>query len=152
LRFLGLRDKTLDYYDPQDLSARILPVMHELRPSVIITFHEVIGGHADHCAIGRAARLAWERSDRTARLYYLLWTGDQELVRRAGSTSDRVTAVTIKGPAAVAKMRAFRAHRTQSELMDWLRSDKTALKRLSGREYFLQGSGPVRPGESDLLP
>jgi bacillithiol biosynthesis deacetylase BshB2 len=152
LRFLGLRDKTLDYYDPQALAAHIIPVMEELHPAAVITFHEAIGGHSDHCAIGRATRLAWERSGGGARLYYLLWSGDAALVRRAGSTPDRVTAIAVKGAAATAKMRAFRAHRTQSALMDWLRSDKTALKRLSGREFFLQGSGPARPGESDILP
>lgn len=57
----------------------------------------------------------------------------------------------MKGQAAAAKLAAFRAHRTQADLYDWLRSDREALKRLTGAEYFLQGSDPPRPGETDLF-
>lgn len=152
LRFLGLRDKTLDYYDPRDLAARVAAVMSEVQPDVVISFHEVIGGHPDHCAIGRAARLAFaQAAGPGARLYYLIWSNDPETVRRAGATPDRVTAIPVQGKAATAKVAAYRAHRTQSELMTWLKTDRTAIKRLTGREYFLQGNGPARPGEVDLF-
>lgn len=145
LRLMGLRDKTVDYYDPDDLAERIGRVMTELRPQAVITFHEERGGHADHCAIGRAATLAHARCGGDSRLYWLLWS-DEEGARRG-----RITRIKIEGEAARRKMAAFRAHRTQSELMDWLWDDRKALARLTGTEYFLQGSGPARPGETDLI-
>lgn len=152
LRLLGLRDKTLDYYEPQALADMIIPVMREVQPDLVLTFHERIGGHPDHCAIGRAARLAHAQAGGEARLYYLAWNARAELLEQAGMNADRVTEIAVRGEAARAKVAAYRAHRTQAELIDWLPDDKEAVKRLTGREYFLQGSGPARPGETDLLP
>jgi bacillithiol biosynthesis deacetylase BshB2 len=151
LRFLNLRDKTLDYYDPADLAARIQPVIDDLRPDVTLTFHELIGGHPDHCAIGRAATLAWRQAGGPGRLYHLLWKEHDEQLKTVGATQAQVTAIAIAGPAVEAKMAAYRAHRTQSELYEWLWSDETARTRLTRTEYFLQGSGAPRPGETDLF-
>lgn len=151
LRLLNLLDKTLDYYDPLDLAGRVAAVMQEVRPQVVITFHEKIGGHPDHDAIGRAACLAWERAGGGARLYYVLWQKHDDQLQRADATADQVTAVTVRGESAVAKMQAFRAHRTQSQVMAWLWDTKKARRRLAGREFFLQGSGPARAGETELF-
>ena len=151
LRFLGLRDKTVDYYDPTELATRIGAILREVQPDVVITFHEAISGHSDHCAVGRAARMAFEAGINTPRLYYVLWREHAEQLTKAGATEDRVTTIDITGSAAVAKVKAFRAHRTQSQLHDWIWDDAAALQRLTGPEFFLQGSGPVRPGERDLL-
>lgn len=152
LRFMGLRDKTLDYYTPADLAARIRPVVDEVRPDVTLTFHERLGGHPDHCAIGRAASLAWREAGGPGRLYHLLWAKHEEGLRQVGATADQVTKIRIAGAAVEAKLAAYRAHRTQADLYTWLQSDREARSRLTGQEYFLQGSGPVRPGETDLLP
>lgn len=152
LRLLGLRDKTVDYYDAEVVAARIAVVMQELQPEVVITFHEVIGRHPDHCAIGRATRLAYEQVG-SGRLYYLLWEEHTDDLATIGAIRDQVTAVDVDGPAAEAKMRGFRAHFTQSQRKEWLwGDDRMAAKRLAGTEFFLQGSGPVRSGETDLLP
>jgi hypothetical protein len=35
--------------------------------------------------------------------------------------------------------------------MDWLQNEKVALRKLAGTEYFMQGSGPARPGETELV-
>lgn len=144
LRLMGLRDKTVDYYDPAELADRIGPVMREIRPDAVITFHETKGGHSDHCAIGRAATLAHRQYGGASRLYWLLWSDE-------GVEPGRVTRIRVAGEAARRKLEAFRAHRTQSELNDWIWRDGAAVSRLHGTEYFLQGSGPARPGETDLF-
>lgn len=151
LRLMGLRDKTLDYYDPAELAERIRPLVDEVQPQVTLTFHELLGGHPDHCAIGRAATLAWRKAGGPGRLYHLLWPKHEEELERVKATRAQVTAIPITGEAVKAKVAAYRAHRTQSELHDWLRSDREAVKRLTGTEYFLQGSGSPRPGERDLF-
>ncbi len=152
LRFLGLRDKTLDYYAPEDLASRILPILQEVQPSVLITFHERISGHTDHNAIGRAAALAWKQAGQPGRLYYVLWSDYKEQLKTLGAGEYRVTSIVVDGAAARAKVKAFRAHRTQSDLMDWLANEAEAVRRLTRPEHFLQGSGPSRPGETNLLP
>ncbi|MGE5590478.1 MAG: PIG-L family deacetylase [Bacillota bacterium] len=165
LRLLGLRDKTVDYYDPTDLAGRIRAIMRDVSPDVAITFHEAIGGHPDHCAIGRAATLAWEawRSEEEkrapgekraaeARLYYVLWHEYADQLKKVEQPQDRVTSVRVQGEAAEARVRAFRAHRTQSQMIEWLWDDAKAREKLIGQEYLLQGSGPARPGETWVLP
>lgn len=153
LRLMGLQDKTVDYYDPAELAERVRAVMQEIQPAVVITFHETVGGHPDHCAIGRATRLAFEAGGLPdgARLYCLLWNAKDELLERAGATRERVTAIAVEGEAARAKLVAFRAHRTQSERMDWLADEAAAIARLTGTEHFLQASGPARAGERSLF-
>jgi N-acetylglucosamine malate deacetylase 2 len=151
LHLLGLRDKTVDYYAPRELADRITPYMTQGQPDVVITFHEKLGGHPDHCAIGRAATLAHRLAGGHSRLYFTLWSDFRDRLAEVRESTDRVTAIAVDREAARRKMLAFRAHRTQSELMDWLRDDKESLRRLTGQEYFLQGSGPTRKGETDLL-
>jgi bacillithiol biosynthesis deacetylase BshB2 len=154
LRFLGLRDKTVDYYDPGYLAGRIGAIMRAVSPDVVLTFHEAIGGHSDHCAIGRATRMAYEMAGGTASLYYVMggWMSFEEQLQRSGFGETRVTRIAIAGDAAVAKVEAYRAHRTQSQRMGWLWEDRdAAVRRKTGEELFLQGSGPARRGETELL-
>ena len=167
LRLLGLRDKTVDYRDPGELAGRIRAVMEDVRPDVVITFHEAIGGHFDHCAVGRATTLAWEawrvieaksaggsvasEGGGFPRLYYVLWHEYADQLKKVEQPQERVTSVRIDGEAAEARVKAFRAHRTQSQMIEWLWDDRKALEKLTGEEYLLQGSGPARPGETWVL-
>lgn len=140
LHFMGLRDKTVDYYDPSDLAERLRPFFVEGRPDLVITFDEKRGGHSDHCAIGRAATLAYHRwAAPDAGLFHPVWAPE-------GAAAKGLAAVKVDGDAARRKLAAFRAHRTQSELMDWLWDDRAALKRLTGVEYFRQAGGSRRLG------
>lgn len=150
LRFMNLRDKTLDYYAPQALADQVAAVMRELKPQVVLTFHELIGGHSDHCAIGRATRLAFEQAGAGARLYWLLGRDPEKKIQAVGATPGQITTVEVSGEATLAKVAAYRAHRTQSELNEWLRDDQSAIKQLTGVERFIQATGPVRKGETAL--
>jgi N-acetylglucosamine malate deacetylase 2 len=154
LRFLGLRDKTVDYYNPALLAERIAAIMRELSPDVVLTFHEAIGGHSDHCAIGRATRMAHAIAGGKASLYYVMggWMSFDEQLARSGYGESRVTRIGIAGEAAAAKIDAYQAHRTQSQRMGWLWADRAAaIQRKTGDELFLQGSGPAREGETEFL-
>ncbi len=154
LRFLDLRDKTVDYYYPGYLAQRIAAIMRSVSPDVVLTFHEATGGHADHCAIGRATKMAYEMTGRRASLYYVMggWMPYAEQLQRTGMDERQVTRIAITGEAAAAKVDAYRSHRTQSQRMAWLWEDRAAaVQRKTGDELLLQGSGSVRPGETELL-
>lgn len=154
LRFLGLRDKTVDYYYQCYLAERINLIMRSVSPDIILTFHEATGGHSDHCAIGRATKKAYDMGGANASLYYVMggWMPFEEQLQRSGLGEDRVTRIGVTGDAAVAKVDAYRAHRTQSQRMGWLWEDReAAIRRKTGDELFLQGSGPARPGETEFF-
>jgi N-acetylglucosamine malate deacetylase 2 len=54
LRMFGLRDKTVEFEDEQELADRISTVINEINPSKIITFYPGYSVHPDHDACGSA--------------------------------------------------------------------------------------------------
>jgi len=58
VEFLGLRDKCIEFEDPDELAGRIRDVIRRLRPSTVVTFYPGYGVHPDHDALGHATVLA----------------------------------------------------------------------------------------------
>ena len=58
VRFMGLRDKCIEFEDPDELAGRIRDVIRRLRPSTVVTFYPGYGVHPDHDALGHATVLA----------------------------------------------------------------------------------------------
>ncbi|WP_102348584.1 bacillithiol biosynthesis deacetylase BshB2 [Bacillus sp. Marseille-P3661] len=54
LRMLGLRDKTLEFEDLDELAGRFREFIDELKPSLVITFYPGFSVHPDHEATGYA--------------------------------------------------------------------------------------------------
>ncbi|MFC7393407.1 bacillithiol biosynthesis deacetylase BshB2 [Scopulibacillus cellulosilyticus] len=54
LRRMGLRDKTVEFEDPDELAKRIRAIIDEIHPEVIITFYPGYSVHPDHNACGAA--------------------------------------------------------------------------------------------------
>ncbi|MBX6350064.1 MAG: bacillithiol biosynthesis deacetylase BshB2 [Clostridia bacterium] len=77
LRLLRVWDKTVEFRDPEWLVQAVLSVMRDVRPSLVLTFHPVEGGHPDHCAAGAATREAALRFAAELRR-----SGDADLVPR----------------------------------------------------------------------
>lgn len=77
VRFLGYQDGQLALVDPERVVNRLVDIMSEVRPQVVITFGpEGVSGHPDHLAIHRYATLAFDRTGlsfqgKPARLFYL---------------------------------------------------------------------------------
>jgi len=165
LIFLGLRDKCLEFEDTDSLAARVAEHIRLLRPDGLLTFHERRGGHSDHCTIGRAATLAWERAGDASwhpehagapfqppRLYWLAGRDVFEHPERHGTAAQACTAVDST---AVAEqiMRAHRAHRTQTQLDGglWEHEDKVVARFAGRREVYQQANAPYAEGERGLL-
>lgn len=60
LRRFGLRDKTVEFENEEVLAKRILDVIHEIKPELVITFYPEFSVHPDHDATGRATIRAVE--------------------------------------------------------------------------------------------
>ncbi|MCF6139015.1 bacillithiol biosynthesis deacetylase BshB2 [Pseudalkalibacillus berkeleyi] len=54
LRMMGLRDKTIEFEDPEMLADLFTDAINELDPSLIITFYPGYSVHPDHDACGAA--------------------------------------------------------------------------------------------------
>ena len=54
LRLMGLRDKTVEFVDPEQLSATVGAHIAEIKPDLILTHHPKHGVHPDHNALGGA--------------------------------------------------------------------------------------------------
>jgi bacillithiol biosynthesis deacetylase BshB2 len=140
LKFLDIRDKTVEFIDPESLIARISAIMEETDPDVVLTFHERLGGHPDHCAIGKVTTEAFRRSRKRGSLYFISFGNTMENPEPYGYTRDDVVRIDI-GAHLEAKLAAFRAHRCQSEINEWVwLPDREALSRFGRYEYFLKGT------------
>lgn len=152
LVFLGYRDKEVEMVPEDEAVARLESIFAEEQPASVITFHDPLGGHPDHAAIGRLATVAFEQSREkmgpSARLFYLAWGDDLAAFRRYPQPAKALVEVDVRAYRRQ-KLIAFRAHRTQSELDHSIwGNDEKAIHRMRDREYFVLSQGPNlrRPG------
>lgn len=159
LRLLGMRDKTLEIYPRKRLAERVLAEIERVEPDAIITFHEELGGHPDHCTIGGATTDAFmayidkqghHKLGFTTSLYFVAWKAMFERANEDPLSEQRYIAINVL-PYAQAKLAAFRAHRTQSQLHQWLwKTDRQAIANLEQVEYFI-AHDPTQTVEDELL-
>lgn len=157
LVLLGLRDKTLEIQDEVALASRVEEILQEETPDAIITFHDPLGGHPDHCAIGRVATRAYQtytaKLERALvpRLFYLAWTGDSSVYTVHPQPVQQVVEISIRDHKK-AKLASFRAHKTQSGMNKEIwKSEKQSLSRLSDTEFFVHSLGPALTEKGTLI-
>lgn len=164
--FLGIRDKTVEFEPFDELVATLCRIIRKHQPDAVLTFHPVWGGHPDHCAIGRAAVRAVEvasdagyttgdSDDKPCKppyLYYISFGESLKNPESYGLTQADVVRIDVSD-SLPEKLRAFRAHRSQTELDPWLwQSDSSALARFGRYEYFMIGDKRPRNRLDELLP
>ncbi|WP_261304033.1 PIG-L family deacetylase [Paenibacillus andongensis] len=138
LLFLDIRDKTVEFVDEDSLTARIATLINEVDPDVVLTFHEKLGGHPDHCAIGKATTAAFGRTGHRGALYFITFGGAMERPERYGYSRKEVIKIDVHDHLE-AKLAAFRAHRCQTEIDEWVwLPDHEALSKFGRHEYFLK--------------
>ncbi|PWI57389.1 bacillithiol biosynthesis deacetylase BshB2 [Sulfoacidibacillus thermotolerans] len=113
LRLLGLRDKTVEFEDPEALADRIETVLRELSPSVVMTYYPEHGVHPDHDGLSRATVHAVKRLPQAQRPVIYGSAVTKNAVEALGSP-DIVNDVS---EVLEIKLAAMRAHRSQSEAM-----------------------------------
>lgn len=156
LIFFDIRDKTVEFIDPELLIGRITSLIDEIQPDVVLTFHETLGGHPDHCAIGKATTIAHERAKERsgAELFFITFSDKLANADRFGYTYPNPIVRVDISKQHKAKLAAFRAHRCQTEIDPWVWApDHQALSRFGKYEYFIAGNkkSPPHSGE-DLFP
>ncbi|WP_088105998.1 PIG-L family deacetylase [Halalkalibacter urbisdiaboli] len=146
LRFLGIRDKLVEIQPLKTLTQMILEQMTDVQPDTVVTFHESLGGHPDHCAIGLATTKAFElyekRGNTDVTLFYVSNGHVANNPHQYGLLPQQVTKIEVKDYLPY-KLQAYRAHQTQSEMNDWVwMRDELSLKKFSNYEYFIKAHSP----------
>lgn len=115
VRYMGLRDKCVEFEDPDLLAQLIRAVIGEVGPSVVFTYYPGFGVHPDHDALGHATVLALRGIPAANRPRLLaVAVGERDSIREELGEPDY--ACDIEAFAEV-KLNALRAHRSQTETM-----------------------------------
>ncbi|WP_100407513.1 PIG-L family deacetylase [Bacillus solitudinis] len=157
LRFLGIRDKLVEIQPLQTLTETILKQMIDVKPDSVVTFHETLGGHPDHCTIGLATSKAFQMyqkyiSQSKTNLFYVSDGSVAKNPHQVGLEPQQITKINVKDYLPF-KLQAFRAHKTQSEINEWVwLRDELSLKKFPDYEYFIQAHTPYHDGAISLFP
>jgi bacillithiol biosynthesis deacetylase BshB2 len=154
LRFLGIRDKLLEIHPFESLTQTVLEQMIDVKPDVVITFHETLGGHPDHCTIGLATKSAFARYANTnleAELYYVCWSNVAQDPKFYGFLPEQITEINVKNEH-LHKLQAYRAHKTQSEMDAWVwKSVQESVSHFQSHEYFIKVHEPFISNKQSLI-
>lgn len=113
LRFMGLRDKTIEFEDLEKIRDQIEAVLRELRPFRLLTHYPGEAVHPDHNALGEAAIRAVRRlapEERPEVFAHAITKNREEILGPPDVVMD--IREVVEG-----KIAAIRAHRSQSEQM-----------------------------------
>lgn len=111
LRMLGLRDKTLEFEDFEELTRRFAAIIEEIRPTLVITFYPGYSVHPDHNTCGAAVIEAIRRMPDAERptVHCVAFSNDCE---EALGEPDMVRDISEVNDIKIA---AIQAHRSQVE-------------------------------------
>ncbi|MEH6904521.1 MULTISPECIES: bacillithiol biosynthesis deacetylase BshB2 [Neobacillus] len=113
LRMLGYRDKTIEFEDEEKLANKMLEVIKEVNPSLIITFYPGYSVHPDHDATGAAVVRAVEKMPADVRPTLHCVAFSNNCVDEIGEP-DILNDIS---PVTEIKLAAIQAHRSQTEQM-----------------------------------
>lgn len=114
-RFMGLRDKTVEFEDPDELAGRIRSVIGESSADLVVSFYPGHAVHPDHDAMGAAAlrAVAGVPATRRPRLWAVA-VGEPERLEATLGPAD--VAVDVRR-CADRKRAALEAHASQTKSM-----------------------------------
>ena len=115
VHYLGLRDRCVEFEDPDEVAGRVSRLIEELGPSSVVTFYPGYAVHPDHDAFGHIVVLAVRKlpASRRPRLLAVaidIMAGVTEAIGKPHVAWD------IRS-AAERKIAALKAHRSQTEAM-----------------------------------
>lgn len=154
LRLLDYQDGHLSEVDPEQLTARVLEVVREVRPQVMLTFGlDGLSGHPDHVAVGRCAREAFSRAEEVAALYTVAVprsVAERLGMRHVQPVPDENIALKVEVSLAwEAKLAAIRCHATQLSSSPMMHAPTEQQRLFFGTEYFVRAA--VRWPDLDFL-
>jgi LmbE family N-acetylglucosaminyl deacetylase len=161
---LGYVDGSLEKVDTGDIASRIMNIMREVQPEVVITFGpDGISGHPDHKAISKAATLAFEMSTEAGsgprKLYYvtipasvLADVGGEHASGVVTRPDDEVTTMIDITRHLDTKIRALQAHSSQQDAR-WLAEifQQSAESTGASREFLYLARPRKTTKETDIF-
>lgn len=113
IHYLDYRDKTLEFEDIEEVSARIKEIIEKVKPSLILTFYPGQAVHPDHDACGAAVIHAVSQiaSEERPTVYAVAITKDREKLLGKPDVTLDVAAFSEN------KLNAIKAHASQTEAM-----------------------------------
>ncbi len=147
-RLLNYPDGTLRQVNEDDPVGRIMAVIRQVRPQVLLTWHgDGISGHLDHIAVSRWATLAFERAavlelDAPAALYQMVVP--QSVAQAMGYAQlhpvpdEQVTLAVDVSLVWEKKMAAIRCHHTQMGESPILGASLERQRLFLGTEHFVR--------------
>lgn len=138
---LDYQDGKLTEIDPEKIILKILAVIRELRPQILISFGEDgLSGHSDHIAIGRYALEAYKQAKDVIAFYTLAVPqsiADALGMAQINAVQDSsITHIVDVADVWNAKMAAIRCHRTQIDESPILKRDQRKQLLFLGKEHF----------------
>ena len=151
---LGYHDGHLSQVDPERLTARILQVVREVGPRVMLSFGpDGLSGHPDHIAVGRCAAEAFAAAEDVVALYHV--AVPRSLAQRLGMPCLRPVpdeAITLSvdvSPVWEIKLAAMYCHVTQLSSSPIARAPMERQRLFFGSEYFVRAR--LKQPEADFL-
>lgn len=126
---LGLRDKMIEFEEPEALTSRFEQIIREVRPSLVLTHYPGYAVHPDHNALGEVTIRAISRlsADERPVVYAHAFARMCQDVIGPPDINNDISAVVDT------KLAAIRAHRSQSQLMF---GSKSSISRFLEQESF----------------
>ncbi len=136
LRMMGLRDKTIEFEDPEWLANEITKAIDELNPSLIITFYPGYSVHPDHEACGEAVIQAVKQmpASKRPKVECVAFSndcveklGEPDVIRDVSNVQDKKIATIEAHKSQTAGLMAGMKKRLQAneeELMNWIKYER----------------------------
>lgn len=149
--FLGYRDGSLKNVSISELSSRILSVLKEEKPDIVVTFNKEGGSlHPDHIRVNEGATLAFQKylepiKKRSSLYYVTMPRSFIEKLKKQGIVykiygepkgtpdSEITTKIDISDTLRI-KIKALKSHKTQNQ--DWERYLKRSKEKEFNYEFF----------------
>jgi len=154
-RLLDYIDGRLQDNDAEKMISKILEVVQEIMPQVILSFGpDGLSGHPDHIAVSEWAADAYRRSKEVAALYSI--TVPQSLVNKFGMRQlqpvpdEMITLSVDISPIWDTKLAAMRCHATQISSSPIMSAPPEQQILFFGSEYFVCSA--IRRSEADFMP
>lgn len=139
---LGYPDSGLKGLPREGPAQRILRIIEEVKPQVIITFGSTgITGHPDHIAIHHWVTEAYERAARPGKLYYTALLEEYLKKRGLPLIKEKITTIISVEPYLFFKRRAIHCHRSQWAGAQRVFSFAGGSSPLSKEDYFIRAKG-----------
>ena len=129
---LGLRDKMIEFEDPEMLTDKIERILREIQPSLVLTHYPGYAVHPDHNALGDVTIRAISRlsaAERPVVYAHAFARGSQKALGPADIVND-ISAMSE------VKLAAIRAHKSQSQAI-LARIENGKLKQQSQDNAFI---------------